>query len=311
MKAAVTDVAGAPRGVVRTLDAQTPLQRIWLDFKGSKIAVGGLIAVCLLIAFAVCAPLLTPQNPYDLNQLSIMDAHLKPGSMNADNTFRFWLGTDDQGRDIYSGIVYGLRTSLLVGFGATSFALLIGSFFGLIAAYFGGRVESLIMRLVDLQLSFPAMLIALILVSILGSGIDKVIIALVAVQWAYYARTIRGAALVERQKEYMEAAHCLGLSHARMVFSHLLPNSLPPLLVVATINIATAISLEATLSFLGVGAPITKPSLGKLIANGYSYMLSGEYWISFFPGLVLVIAIVAINLVGDQLRDALNPRLQK
>jgi len=309
--ATTTTIADAPHAARPCVGVQTPLQRVWVDFKSSRIALCGLLTVCLLVVFAVCAPLLTPQDPYDLNQLSIMDAHLKPGSMNADSSFRFWLGSDDQGRDIYSGIVYGLRTSLLVGFGTTSLALLIGTLFGLVAAYFGGFVENLIMRLVDLQLSFPAMLIALILVSILGSGIDKVIMALVAVQWAYYARTIRGAALVERRKEYMEAAQCLGLSHARIVFSHLLPNSLPPLLVVAAINIATAISLEATLSFLGVGAPITKPSLGKLIANGYSYMLSGEYWISFFPGLILVVAIVSINLVGDQLRDALNPRLQK
>src|SRR5688500_16859368 len=167
------------------------------------------------------------------------------------------------------------------------------------------------MRVVDLQLSFPAMLIALILVSILGSGIGKVMIALVAVQWAYYARTIRGAALVESKKEYIEAARCLGLSNARILTRHLLPNSLPPVIVVATIQVAHAISLEATLSFLGVGAPVTEPSLGRLIANGYSYMLSGEYWISFFPGLVLLLTIVSINLVGDQLRDVLNPRLRK
>jgi peptide/nickel transport system permease protein len=311
MNTTTTNTPSAAAAPVHAAGVETPMQRIWKDFKSSRVAVGGLITVCLLIAFAVFAPLISPQDPYDLNQLSIMDARVKPGTMNAEGTYRFWLGTDDQGRDIVSGIAYGLRTSLLVGFGTTALALLIGSFFGLIAAYFGGKIENLIMRLVDLQLSFPAMLIALILVSILGSGIDKVIIALVAVQWAYYARTIRGAALVERQKEYIEAAQCLGFSNARIVFSHLLPNSLPPLLVVATINIATAISLEATLSFLGVGAPITKPSLGKLIANGYSYMLSGDYWISFFPGLMLLIAIVAINLVGDQLRDALNPRLQK
>jgi len=190
-------------------------------------------------------------------------------------------------------------------------ALAIGVVLGLAAAFFGRWPESIIMRLVDLHLSFPPVLIALILVSLLGSGLDKVAIAVVAVRWAYFARTIRGAALVERRKEYIEAAQCLGLSNIRILFHHLLPNSIPPLIVVATISVAQAIALEATLSFLGVGAPITEPSLGRLISNGYGYMLSGEYWISFFPGLVLLITMVAINLVGDQLRDVLNPRLKR
>ena len=167
------------------------------------------------------------------------------------------------------------------------------------------------MRIVDLQLSFPAILIALILLAALGKGVDKVIIALIIVQWAYYARTVRGTALVERRKEYIEAATCLALSHRRIVFKHLLPNCLPPLVVVATVQVANAIALEATLSFLGVGVPITEPSLGLLIAKGYDYMLSGKYWISFFPGVALLITIVAINLVGDQLRDVLNPRLRR
>jgi peptide/nickel transport system permease protein len=187
---------------------------------------------------------------------------------------------------------------------------LIGGSLGLLAAYFGGAVDSVIMRVVDIQLSFPAILVALILLAIFGNGVDKVIIALVIVQWAYYARTVRGTALVERRKEYMEAASCLALSHRRIVFRHLLPNCLPPLIVVATVQIAQAIALEATLSFLGVGVPITEPSLGLLIANGFEYMMSGRYWISFFPGVALVLAIISINLVGDQLRDILNPRLK-
>ncbi len=188
-----------------------------------------------------------------------------------------------------SAIFYGLRISLGVGVIATVVALVIGLAMGLTAAYVGGRVESLIMRIVDIQLSFPAILIALILIAVLGQGTGKVIVALITVQWAYYARTVRSAALVEKRKEYIEAAHCLALSPARIVFRHLLPNCLPPMIVVATVQVAAAITLEATLSFLGLGLPITEPSLGLLIANGYQYLLSGKYWISFFPGIALLL----------------------
>jgi peptide/nickel transport system permease protein len=190
-------------------------------------------------------------------------------------------------------------------------AIAVGMSVGLLAAYVGGRVESIVMRIVDLQLSFPAALVALMLVALLGKGIDKIILALVVAQWAYYARTVRGSALVERSKEYVEAASSLGLSHARIMFRHILPNCLAPLIVVGTIQTAHAIALEATLSFLGVGLPQTEPSLGVLIANGFEYMLSGKYWISIFPGIALLITIVSINLVGDQLRDVLNPRLKR
>jgi peptide/nickel transport system permease protein len=209
-----------------------------------------------------------------------------------------------------SAIFYGLRISLGVGVAATLGALALGLTLGLVAAFLGGRTDTLIMRVVDIQLSFPAILIALVLLALLGQGVDKIIIALVAVQWAYYARTVRGAALVERSKEYIEAAAGLALPARRIVLRHLLPNCLPPVIVVATVQVAAAIALEATLSFLGLGLPITEPSLGLLIANGFTYMLSGKYWISFFPGLALLVTIVSINLVGDQLRDVLNPRLQ-
>jgi peptide/nickel transport system permease protein len=182
---------------------------------------------------------------------------------------------------------------------------------GLIAAYAGGRVETILMRIVDLQLSLPAVLIALILVAALGKGVDKIIFALVVVQWAYYARTVRGNALVERRKEYVEAAQSLGLSNARVVFRHIMPNCLAPVIVIVTVQTAHAIALEATLSFLGVGLPQTEPSLGVLIANGFQYMLSGSYWISVFPGLALLFTIVSINLMGDRIRDVLNPRLEK
>jgi peptide/nickel transport system permease protein len=289
---------------------QTPLARAWSDFVESKVAVAGLVLFAAIAALAIFAPWITPQDPYDLAQLDIMDGNLPPGAESLTG-MPFWLGTDDQGRDMLSAIIYGLRMSLGVGALSTLIALAIGMSIGVIAAYFGGKVDSLIMRVVDLQLSFPVILVALILLAILGKGVDKVIFALIIVQWAYYARTVRGTALVERRKEYIEAAGCLALSHRRIVFSHLLPNCLPPLIVVATVQVANAIALEATLSFLGVGVPITEPSLGLLIANGYGYLLSGDYWISFFPGIALVVTIVAINLVGDQLRDVLNPRLRR
>ena len=204
-----------------------------------------------------------------------------------------------------------MRISLFVGFAATVLALIIGATAGMISAYVGGRTDNLIMRVADIQLSFPPILIALVLLALLGQGLGKIITALVAVQWAYYARTVRGTALVERRREYIEAAQVLGLPPARIVFRHLLPNCLPPLIVIATVQVASAITLEATLSFLGLGLPITEPSLGLLIANGFNYMLSGKYWISFFPGVALLLMIVSINLVGDQLRDVLNPRLKK
>jgi len=295
---------------VDLIKEETPLRRFAADFAQSKVAVGGLCTIVVIILIAIFAPLLSVQDPYDLGQLDIMDGRLRPGETGGMG-FTFWLGSDDQGRDMLSGIFYGLRTSLGVGAMSAFIALFIGSSFGLLAAYFGGRVDSIIMRIVDIQLSFPAVLLALVLLAILGKGVDKIIIALVAVQWAYYARTVRGTALVERRKEYMEAARCLALSHKRIVFRHLLPNCMPPLIVVVTVQVAHAISLEATLSFLGIGLPVTEPSLGLLIANGFEYMLSGKYWISFFPGLALLVTIVSINLVGDQLRDVLNPRLQK
>ena len=288
----------------------TPLRRFLRDFFASPVATGALLMLATIILIAVFAPVLSPQDPYDLGQVDIMDSRLPPGEQSMTG-MTFWLGTDGAGRDMLSAILYGLRTSLGVGVMSGLIALVIGMSVGLTAAYFGGRVDNLIMRVVDVQLSFPAILVALILLAILGKGVDKIIVALVVVQWAYYARTVRGSALVERRREYMEAAICLALSHRRIVFRHLLPNCLPPLIVVGTLQTAHAIALEATLSFLGIGLPITEPSLGLLISNGFEYMLSGSYWISFFPGIALLVTIVSINLVGDQLRDVLNPRLER
>jgi peptide/nickel transport system permease protein len=291
-------------------EAETSLRRFISDFMENKVAVGALTVFISIVFVAIFAPLISPQNPYDLAEIDIMDSRQPPGSESLAGK-PFLLGTDDQGRDMLSAIFYGLRISLGVGAMSGFIALCLGTCIGLTAAYFGGRVDSLIMRLVDLQLSFPAILIALILLAILGKGVDKIIIALITVQWAYYARTVRGSALVERSKDYIEAAHCLAFSNRRIVFRHLMPNVLPPLIVVGTVQVAHAILLESTLSFLGIGLPVTKPSLGLLIANGFEYMLSGKYWISFFPGIALLITIVSINLVGDQLRDTLNPRLRR
>jgi peptide/nickel transport system permease protein len=291
-------------------EVETSLRRFISDFTENRIAVCALLVFGIIIIIAVLAPLIAPQNPYDLGEIDILDGRLPPGSDSMDG-MTFWLGTDDQGRDMLSAIFYGLRISLGVGAMSGFIALCLGTCIGLAAAYFGGRVDTVIMRLVDLQLSFPAILIALMLLAILGRGVDKIIIALITVQWAYYARTVRGSALVERRKEYIEAAHGLALGKPRVVFRHLLPNVLPPLIVVGTVQVAHAILLEATLSFLGIGVPITKPSLGLLIFTGFEYMMSGKYWISFFPGVALLTTIVSINLVGDQLRDVLNPRLQR
>jgi peptide/nickel transport system permease protein len=289
---------------------ETPLRRICNEFAESKLALVGLAMLLLVVAIAIFAPFISPQNPYDLAQIDLMDSKLAPGEKSpADKTYL--LGTDDQGRDMLSAIFYGLRISLGVGVASTIVAVAIGLCFGLTAAFFGGWVDTLIMRVVDIQLSFPAILLALILLAVFGQGVDKVIIALITVQWAYYARTVRASALVEMQKEYVEAARVLSLSKPRILFRHLLPNCLPPLIVVATVQVAHAISLEATLSFLGLGLPITEPSLGLLISNGFTYLMSGKYWISFYPGLALLVTIMSINLVADQLRDVLNPRLKK
>jgi peptide/nickel transport system permease protein len=289
---------------------ETPFKRFWHEFAESKLALVGLATLAIIIVVAIAAPLLAPQNPYDLTQLDVMDGKLAPGEASLGGK-TFLLGTDDQGRDMLSGIFYGLRTSLGVGILSTVAALGLGLVFGMLAAYFGGWVDTLIMRVVDIQLSFPAILIALILLAVFGQGVDKVIIALITVQWAYYARTVRASALVERQKEYVDAATVLALSKARIVFRHMLPNCLPPLIVVATVQIAHAISLEATLSFLGLGMPVTEPSLGLLISNGFTYLQSGKYWISFYPGVALLLTVMSINLVADQLRDVMNPRLKK
>ncbi|KRE03211.1 peptide ABC transporter permease [Bosea sp. Root670] len=286
---------------------RTPLQRTLRAFASSPLAMLGLAVLACIVALAVFAPWIAPQNPYDLMQLDIMDGQLPPGSQAATG-MTYWLGTDEQGRDMLSAILYGLRISLLVGFCSAIAAAAIGTTLGLIAAYAGGRTDNAIMRFVDLQLSFPAILVALMILAFLGKGVGNVILALVIVEWAAYARTARASALVQRKKEYVEAALSYGSSPLRVLFRYLLPNCLPPLMVIVTVQVARAIALEATLSFLGLGVPVTEPSLGLLISNGYQHMLSGKFWISFYPGIALLITVVAINLIGDRLRDVLNPR---
>ena len=298
--------AGAPQA---TVPAHESLWRVFAaQFFSSKLAVLGLILLIICLAMAIAAPWISPQNPYDIGSLDIMDSKMPPGSTSMDGTLTYWLGTDGQARDVFSAILYGMRTSLFVGFVSVSAAFLIGTAVGLVSAYFGGRIDALLMRLVDIQLSFPSILVALVLLAVLGKGVDKVIYALIAVQWAYFARAARGAAIVERNKEYIEAARCMALPWHRILRRHVFPNCMPPLMVIATIDLAHAIALEATLSFLGVGVPVTEPSLGMLISNGFEFLLSGNYWISFFPGIALALVVVAINLVGDHLRDILNPR---
>jgi peptide/nickel transport system permease protein len=292
--------------------AATPRERRWRlfisQFLTSKLAVAGLVLLVILLLLAVFAPWIAPQNPYDIASLDIMESKLPPGTASANGAMVYWLGTDGQARDIFSAILYGMRISLIVGVVSVTVAFVIGAAAGLIAAYFGGRIDALLMRIVDIQLSFPSILVALILLAALGKGVDKVIYALIAVQWAYFARATRGAAIVERNREYVEAARCQALSWPRILWRHIFPNCLPPLMVIVTIDLAHAISLEAVLSFLGVGVPVTEPSLGMLISNGFQYMMSGMYWLSFFPGIALALLIIAINLVGDHLRDILNPR---
>jgi peptide/nickel transport system permease protein len=292
------------------LNPTSPLGRFWAEFHESRVAVAALAVVLAVIIVAVLAPLLVPQNPYDLGRLVLADARRPPGFVGSGGYVHL-LGTDAAGRDLFSAIIYGLRISLQMGLAAGGVALALGTTLGIVAAYRGGRIESAIMRLVDLQLSFPAILLALVLVAMLGQGRFQLVVALVSAQYAYFARTAHGAASAERRKDYIEAALATPLSGARIVFRHLLPNCLPPLIVVATVQIANSIALEATLSFLGLGLPITEPSLGMLISNGFQYMMSGRYWISVYPGIALIILIVAINLVGDQIRDQLNPRLRR
>jgi peptide/nickel transport system permease protein len=276
--------------------------------------------VVLLVGSAVFAPLIAPYNPFDPGSLNLMNGFTAPMTPNAFTGDSFWLGTDDQGRDVFSTILYGMRISLFVGFAAVAFAMVLGITLGLIAGYVGGWTETIIMRIADVQLTFPAILVAMLIFGI-AKGVTPVeyrdqmaiwvlILAIGLSDWVQFARVVRSATLVEKNKEYVQAAQLIGRSGPAVMLKHILPNVLSPVLVIATISLALAIIAEATLSFLGVGAPPTQPSLGTLIRIGQGFLFSGEWWILLFPAATLLVLALSVNLLGDWLRDALNPRLR-
>ena len=292
---------------------------IWYSFTRSKLVMVSAVITVLFFIGAYGAPLLAPHNPFDLASLDLSDG-FKPPAWEEGGEPKFLFGTDDQGRDILSTIMYGSRTSLSVGFLAVIFAMTLGIALGLIAGYMGGAVDAFIMRVADVQLSFPAILIAMLVDGVTRGllGADKhsqaaitvLIVSIGLSYWVQYARTVRGQVLVEKNKEYVQAARVIGLPGPLIALRHVLPNVLGPVLVIATINLALAVITEATLSFLGVGLPPTQPSLGTLINTGQQFLLSGEWWITIFPGAALAILVLSVNLLGDWLRDALNPKLR-
>jgi peptide/nickel transport system permease protein len=289
------------------------------SFRHSPVAIGSAIVLAVCLGAALFAPWIAPHNPFDLKTLELSDA-LAPPAWLPGGRAGFLLGTDDQGRDVLSAIMYGARISLVVGLASVALALVVGVSLGLVAGYAGGRVDAVIMRVADVQLSFPAILIALLIDGVAHAVLPRdvhssvalfvLIFAIGAANWVRYARTVRGSTMVEKHKEYVQAARVIGIPALGIMRRHLLPNVLGPVLVLATINIATAVITEATLSFLGVGVPPTQPSLGTLIRVGNDFLFSGEWWITIFPGAALVIMVLAINLLGDWLRDALNPKLR-
>ncbi|MEQ6203382.1 ABC transporter permease [Sulfitobacter sp. HNIBRBA2951] len=289
-------------------------------FKRSPVAVVSFVVVLIMVLGAVFAPLIAPHNPFDPATLNLMNGFSAPMQPNAFTGDVFWLGTDDQGRDVFSTILYGMRISLFVGAAAVAFAMVLGITLGLLAGYVGGWTETIIMRIADVQLTFPAILVAMLIFGI-AKGITPVeyrdqmaiwvlIIAIGLSDWVQFARVVRGATLVEKNKEYVAAARLIGRTSPAIMLRHILPNVLSPVLVIATISLALAIIAEATLSFLGVGAPPTQPSLGTLIRIGQGFLFSGEWWILLFPAITLLALALAVNLLGDWLRDALNPRLR-
>lgn len=292
---------------------------LFYSFYRSKVTVVATIVLVLLVLAAVFAPLISPQNPFDIGSLSLLDSELPPAWMEGGNP-AYWLGTDIQARDVLSSIFYGMRISLLVGFVSVALAAALGVFLGLVGGYVGGLLDASIMRVADVLLSFPAMLVALLINGVLrgvlpaGEQASTAVIVLVAsislTSWVQYARTVRGSTMVERQREYVQAARTIGVGRLRIMLTHILPNVLGPVLVIATINLGMAVLTEATLSFLGVGMPPTQPSLGTLIRVGNEYLFSGIWWVVIFPSVTLAVLVLAVNLLGDWLRDALNPRLR-
>jgi peptide/nickel transport system permease protein len=310
---AVTPIAQTPGALARFLDGD-----VWYSFRSSPTAIVAAVIAFVCIFCSVFAPWVAPHNPFDLATLDLSDARLPPAWVDGGKG-QYLLGTDDQGRDILSGLMYGARISLLVGFASVLLSMVVGVGLGLLSGFVGGSVDAFIMRVCDVMLSFPSILIALLIDGVgraifpdahetLAFGV--LIFAIALTGWVQYARTVRGSTLVERHKEYVQAARVIGVSPWRIMVRHVLPNVLGPVLVLATIQVAAAILTEATLSFLGVGVPPTSPSLGTLIRIGNDFLFSGEWWITIFPGAMLVLIALSVNLLGDWLRDALNPRLR-
>ena len=291
---------------------------VWHSFRSSPMAVGAAVVAAVCIFSALFAPWVAPHNPFDLATLELSDARLPP-AWEAEGSAKYLLGTDDQGRDILSAIMYGARISMLVGLASVVLSVIVGVALGLLSGFVGGKIDAFIMRVCDVMLSFPSILIALLIDGVGRAMFPNahdtlafavLVLAIALPGWVQYARTVRGSTLVERNKEYVQAARVVGVAPLRIMRKHVLPNVMGPVLVLATIQVATAILTEATLSFLGVGVPPTQPSLGTLIRIGNDFLFSGEWWITIFPGLMLVLIALSVNLLGDWLRDALNPRLQ-
>jgi peptide/nickel transport system permease protein len=292
---------------------------VFYSFRRSPVTIVSFVVTMLFFVAALLAPWLAPHHTYDVASLDLMDAFRPPAWADGGDP-RFLLGTDDQGRDVLSSIMFGLRISLLVGFVSVILAALVGTLLGLLSGYVGGVLDSVIMRIADVQLTFPAILIALLIDGIVGSLLSPaahkdfkiyvLVAAIAASLWVNFARTVRGSTMVEKNKEYVQAAKVIGVHPGLIMLRHVLPNVLGPVLVIATLSLAIAILTEATLSFLGVGVPVTRPSLGTLIRIGNDFLFSGEWWMTIFPGLALVLLVLAVNLLGDWLRDALNPKLR-
>ncbi|WP_330924306.1 ABC transporter permease [Candidatus Sororendozoicomonas aggregata] len=293
---------------------------IGYSFTRDKVAIVSAVVFVVFALGALLAPVIAPTNPYDISTIDIMDSELPPVWMEGGDS-RFLLGTDAQGRDLFSTILYGMRLSLTIGVLAVLLQALLGISLGLAAGYFGGRLDSFLMRLADIQLSFSTMMVAIIVLAVFKAAFGSelysqlamlmLILVIGIAEWPQYARTVRASVLAEKRKEYVEAAQVMGFGAGRIMFRHILPNSLSPVLVISTVQIANAIISEAALSFLGLGMPVTQPSLGALIASGFEYIFSGSWWITVIPGIVLVVLVLVLNLLGDWLRDCLNPKLYK
>ncbi len=300
------------------------LARAWdsdiaYSFRQSPVAIVAAVVAFVMIFSALFAQWVAPHNPFDLATINLMDASLPPVWQDGANP-KFWLGTDDQGRDVFSAILFGMRVSLLIGIASVLLSIVLGVALGLLSGYVGGKVDAFIMRICDVMLSFPAILVALLIDGVFRALLPRdahgdvafmvLVLAIALSGWVQYARTVRGSTMVEKNKEYVQAARVIGVRPVMIMFKHVLPNVTGPVLVLATVHIATAIITEATLSFLGVGVPPTTPSLGTLIRIGQEFLFSGEWWITIFPGAALVLLVLSVNLLGDWLRDALNPKLR-